>query len=43
MGDYLTAFVIAGVLCLIAAALVVYIPAAKGREQPATLPSPAPA
>jgi predicted MFS family arabinose efflux permease len=43
MGDYLTAFVIAGVLCLIAAALVISIPSAKGREQPVTAPSVAPA
>jgi predicted MFS family arabinose efflux permease len=43
MGDYLTAVVIAGVLCLIAAALVISIPSAKGREQPVTAPSVAPA
>ena len=43
MGDYLTAFVIAGVLCFIAAALVISIPSVKGREQPVTVPSVAPA
>jgi predicted MFS family arabinose efflux permease len=43
MGDYLTAFVIAGVLCLIAATLVISIPSVKGREQPVTAPSAAPA
>jgi MFS family permease len=43
MGDYLAAFVIAGALCLIAAALVISIPSVKGREQPVTAPSVAPA
>jgi predicted MFS family arabinose efflux permease len=42
-GDYLPAFVIAGVLCLIAAASVIYIPSTKQRVKAPAAPQPAPA
>ena len=42
-GDYLLAFIIAGVLCLFAAASVVYIPSTKQRMMVPATPKPAPA
>jgi predicted MFS family arabinose efflux permease len=43
MGDYLPAFLIAGGLCLVAAASVMAIPSIRGRVEPAATPSAAPA
>jgi predicted MFS family arabinose efflux permease len=43
MGDYLPAFVIAGVLCLIAAVSVLSIPSTKRRVEAAAAPEPVPA
>jgi hypothetical protein len=42
-GDYLPAFITAGVLCLIAAALVISIPQTRQRIPAPAIPEPAPA
>ena len=43
LGDYLVAFVIAGVLCLVAAIAVSFIPRSVRRASPALVPEPVPA
>jgi MFS family permease len=43
MGDYVLAFLIAGLLCLVAAVLVISIPSTKQRADSAVTPQPAPA
>jgi predicted MFS family arabinose efflux permease len=42
MGDYLLAFVLAGILCLVAAVSVLSIPSTTRRVETTTLPQPAP-